>query len=251
MKRSKFDILFIIIAFSVVLGVIIYINRAIDNYQFQIDQRDSIINESTLREDSLRNNNTELINSLNRLFKETKLEYDGTFDVAKFIEKHNSLRDTINQLNGSLELIKDNYGISTRVYRRTTKDNRTITTISVVGTEKIDSALILLPYFRDRLILKKGGGYTVMLFGKEHLELRSKRNKEAEQYNDLLKRYNILADRQAKDIKDYNSLLEKYNELHDGYKTDVNFYKDLLKRLAKKDLIKIDSLEDGSVTYKY
>lgn len=228
--------------FVLILGIITFIsigwglNSTFNSYQAQIDRRDSLIKQYALKEDSLRNSNTELIKSLNKLFSNADVENDGEFDVAKFIDKHNSLKDTIDRLKRSLELIKKNYGISATVRRRSTKDNKIITTTSIQGSDKIDSALILLPYFRDRLVNNENNTWTINLTGEEYEAIKKNYEDNIGRYNSLVGNYNTL-------LKDYNGLVNKYNE-------KINFYRNMLEEMSKKGVVEIDSV-GSDLIYRY
>lgn len=220
MKNRFYVNLFVIV---VGLALIFWLtNTGINKFQEQIERRDTLISLYAKQQDSLRKSNSDLIESLNKLFMGANIKNDGSFDVKKFIDNHNNLVDSIKDLKWQLDFIKKNYGIY--IVQKETNNDKSIT---IKGGEKIDSALILLPRFRDRLTKVNNNTWTVDKAGKE---LKS----VAEQYN--------------KDINDYNNLNKKYNELAIKHNADIKKYRDLLRKIADKGLIKIDTLSDG---YEY
>lgn len=243
MKKNKLDIIFVPIAIFSLIFVGFYINKTINNFQYQIDQRDSLLENAIDIQDSLRENNESLIKSLNRLFKDDSLIDGGKFDVVKFINHYNSLNDSIshlnnmiNQLNTNLSLMNSNYGLRANVVVKSTRKNSTNTITSIVGGEKIDSALILLPYFRDRLNKGEDNNWNINLTGEEYQKVKKNYEDNLARYNSLVNNYNNL-------LKDYNSLVKKYNN-------KVDFYYGLLKEMADKGIIKIDST-GKDIIYKY
>ncbi len=220
MKNRFYVNLFVIV---VGLALIFWLtNTGINKFQEQIERRDTLISLYAKQQDSLRKSNSDLIESLNKLFMGANIKNDGSFDVKKFIDNHNNLVDSIKDLKWQLDFIKKNYGIY--IVQKETNNDKSIT---IKGGEKIDSALLLLPRFRDRLTKVNNNTWTVDKAGKE---LKS----VAEQYN--------------KDINDYNNLNKKYNELAIKHNADIKKYRDLLRKIADKGLIKIDTLSDG---YEY
>jgi len=80
-------------------------------------------------------------------------------------KKYNNLVDTVNRKNTEvtkqnmvLGMIEKNYGIT---YSAIVDSN--IIKATLTNTEKVDSALILLPYYRDRLELKEDGTWVIKL----------------------------------------------------------------------------------------
>ena len=97
---------------------------------------------------------------------------DSTASLSVLIEKYNTLQkkynnlvDTVNRNNTEitkqnmvLGMIEKNYGIT---YSAIVDSN--IIKATLTNTEKVDSALILLPYYRDRLELKEDGTWLIKL----------------------------------------------------------------------------------------
>src|SRR5690606_30140242 len=129
----------------------------------------------------------------------------------------------IQQLETNLELIRSNYGIETAITKRKIDKNTIRTTTSIKGNDKVDSALILLPHFKDRLTLLEDGTWNIKVVSDKHNKLRS----------------------------DYNSLNKRYQELAEEYDEKVNFYKNILRKMADKDLIEIKENSDSTTTYTY
>lgn len=220
MKNRFYINLFVIV---VGLALIFWLaNTGINRFQDQIERRDTLISLYAEQQDSLRKSNSDLIESLNKLFIGANIKNDGSFDVKKFIDNHNNLVDSIKDLKWQLDFIKKNYGIY--VIQKETNNNKSIT---IKGGEKLDSALLLLPRFRDRLVRVDKNTWTVDKAGEEMKSI-------AAQYN--------------KEINDYNNLNKKYNELAIKHNADVKKYRDILRKIADKGLIKIDTLADG---YEY
>ena len=69
----------------------------------------------------------------------------------KLTDENNLLRDSLASYNSVIRLIQSNYHVNYNISRNGKKKN-----ISV-NADKLDSALVLLPYFRDRLKLDKEG----------------------------------------------------------------------------------------------
>lgn len=207
--------------------------------QNQIDERDKLLADKDNKENSLRNNNTDLVESLNKLFDNSSLTADNKFDVVKFIENHNKLKDSLRILKFDNDFIYDVYKI--KVNRKYNKDGSTNT--SVVNVDgRVDSGLVLLDVYRDRLTKTKDG-WSIKTVGKDYEDWRLK-------FNDLSVKVNGLNDTNNKLIKDYNSLQVKYNNLVDEYNRDVNFYKDMLRKMHNKGIIKIDSSGNETI-YQY
>lgn len=220
MKRNKiiFDLLFILC----LSGVAIFIVKVINGYQDQIDRQDVLINEYSSKEDSLRTNNEELIKSLNKLLKESPVTDNGDFDVKKFIDYHNKLSDSISQLNWDLKFIKDTYGVEVSKVKNPKSRS---TTFSIKNSNKLDSALMLLTVFRDRL-KKENNNWTISTEGKSYDDLHIKFLKVNEELVSLKLEVN------------------KLKSERDNYKSDYLFYKNLVDGMHKKGLIKIDTVGD-------
>lgn len=79
-------------------------------------------------------------------------EFNGKIaDKNKLTDENNLLRDSLASYNSVIRLIQSNYHVNYNISRNGKKKN-----ISV-NADKLDSALVLLPYFRDRLKLDKEG----------------------------------------------------------------------------------------------
>jgi len=225
--KSRLIILLLFVVSIVSLTTNGFLSYKINDIQNQVYLRDTLIKVKTDREIKTKEETNELLRSLNSLFENSKLTEDGKFDVKSFIRMHQSLKDSIHNLNNKLDLIKQNYGIYTITRIKSKNDKQTITETIIKGGEIVDSALLLLPRFRDRLAKIDNNTWTIDRAGKEFKSV-------AEQYN--------------KDINDYNQLNKKYNELATKYNADIKKYTDLLREIADKGLIKIDTLPDG---YEY
>lgn len=225
--RKAFAI-FMIILLSVVF---IFLGYTIGNLQKQVDERDSIIEEKTEREEELREDYDNLIGSLNNLFDKSSLTDNGEFDVVKFIRSYNTMKDSIGNLKWRLNLIQKNYGIKVK---HTEKKGTSY--IEIIGSEKVDSALVLLPYYRNRLKEDKDGSWTIALTGDEYKEVKSKYDEALGKNEQLSVKYNNL-------IKDYNKLVKQYD-------SKVKFFRDLLNEFEKKGLVKIDSIGE-EIEYTY
>ena len=88
---------------------------------------------------------------------------DSNISVEELIRRYNALLDSnyynkreIQQLKTTLDLINKAYGIT---YDVSIKSNTTIT--SLRNTEKVDSALMILPYYRDRLEKNADGTWMI------------------------------------------------------------------------------------------
>lgn len=226
-NRGYFGFLILLLVIALI-GL--FINKTFNGYQNQIDRRDTLISEYAAKEDSLRRSNEELIESLTKLFAGATVEKDGSFDVQKFINHHNKLVDSISKLNGAiqqletnLDLIKSYYGIETEITKRKIDKNTIRTTTSIKGSDKVDSALILLPHFKDRLTLEEDGTWNIKVVSDKHNKLRS----------------------------DYNYLNKTYQSLLKEYEEKVSFYKNILRKMANKDLIEIKENNDSTTTYIY
>ncbi len=91
------------------------------------------------------------------------LSRDSNISVEELIRRYNAILDSnyynkreIQQLTTTLDLIKKAYGIT---YDISIESNRTITTLR--NTEKVDSALMILPYYRDRLVKDTDGAWLI------------------------------------------------------------------------------------------
>ncbi|VXC99371.1 hypothetical protein [Sphingobacterium multivorum] len=225
--KSRLIILLLFVVSIASLTTNAFLSHKIDDVQNQVYLRDSLISVKTDREIKSKEETNELLKSLGLLFENSKLTEDGKFDVESFIKMHLGLKDSIRNLNNRLDLIRNNYGIYTATRVKSKDEKQTINETIIKGGEKVDSALLLLPRFRDRLVKIDKNTWTIDRAGKE---LKS----VTEQYN--------------KDIDDYNDLNKKYNELAIKYNADVKKYRDILRKIADKGLIKIDTLSDG---YEY
>lgn len=201
MKKNKGDILFIVLLITAFGLGWYYFQNTVNDYQFQIDERDSLITNQLRREDSLRTNNTELINQLNELFKETKLDNKNEFDVSDFIYRHNAIKDSLEIYKDYLNHLKKVYGFE--IFHIDYKNNREIHAIPI---GRADSAFALLKVFRDRLKRNASGGFNIDVNGKDYAEL----------------------------VHEYNQLVKSYQKLEKQYDG-------LLKDLEKKGLITVDS----------
>jgi len=221
-------IIFILTVISIVSLVTNgFLSRSISDIQKEVYVRDSLIKVKTERELKSKEETNDLLKSLSSLFENTSLTEDGKFDVKSFIKMHQGLKDSIKILNNRLDLIKQYYGIYAITRIKSTNEKQTITETVIKGGETVDSALLLLPRFRDRLVKINKSTWTIYRAGKEFKSV-------TEQYK--------------KDIDDYNDLNKKYNELAIKYNADVKKYRDILRKIADKGLIKIDTLADG---YEY
>lgn len=232
MKNNRYKLLELVPLLIVVLLIPFcgYLLYSIDKLQYQVFERNTLLQEQSQRDSTSRHDYDELINSLNKLLVDAPIDENGKFDVPKFIRYHNNLKDSIGKLNGAiqqletnLELIRSNYGIETAITKRKIDKNTIRTTTSIKGNDKVDSALILLPHFKDRLTLLEDGTWNIKVVSDKHNKLRS----------------------------DYNSLNKRYQELAEEYDEKVNFYKNILRKMADKDLIEIKENSDSTTTYTY
>lgn len=88
---------------------------------------------------------------------------DTTINVEELVNRYNSIADTNyrirrenQQLRAALSLIEKTYSIT---YDVSLDSNMIITTLK--NTEKIDSSLMLLPYYRDRLEKNEDGTWMI------------------------------------------------------------------------------------------
>ncbi len=233
--KAVIELVGLILAFAAIVTLVYYLY----NLQNQVNERDDIIAEKTKKENELRKGNEELIESLNKLFDKSSLTNDNKFDVIQFIKNNNKLKDSLRRLKFDNDFIYDVYKI--KVNRKYNKDGSTTT--SVVNVDgRIDSGLVLLDVYRDRLTKTKDG-WSIKTVGKDYDEWRLK-------FNDLSVKMAGLNDSHNKLIKDYNSLQVKYNKLIDDYNKDITFYKDMLLKMKKKGLIEIDT-SGKETTYRY
>lgn len=226
MKRRLLDIVVVVGALFLVI-FIGYLVVTIENLKEQVSERDILLASKNDREESTLKDKEELVKSLSGLFGKQNLDQNGDFDVIKFIENHNNLQDSIRQLNWDLKFIYDTYGI--KVNRKYNKDGSTTTSIN--PGEKVDSAMVLLSVFRDRLE-KDNKSWTI--------------STEGESYEDLRKRYN-------KKVEENSTLTNEKNKLtseNTGLKKNINFYKGLLEDMQIKGILKIDST-DNDISYTY
>jgi len=232
-KNNKiFDLFFAIC----LLGVVIFIVKVIDGYQDQIERQAVLINEYSSKEDSLRTNNEELIKSLNKLFKKSPVTDNGDFDVMKFIDFHNNLADSVKQLNWDLNYIKNSYGI----YVKRIHNKNGNVTISLAKTDKLDSALVLLPIFRDRLKRKNKNSWEIDVYGKDYQELRNEYNSLVGKLNKANLELAESINQYKKLLKDYNKTADEYEKLRNTYNESVKRHNSLLEDLEKKGFIKLN-----------
>ncbi|WP_336838502.1 hypothetical protein [Sphingobacterium siyangense] len=137
------------------------------------------------------------------------------------------MQDSIIKLKRSLDLIKRTYGIYTKTDVVYINDKKNIATTKISGAEIIDSALILLPYFRERLKKTEKDEWLIDKVGKE---------------------YEIVKQHYLESIKDYNNLNKKHRIEIEKYESKIKLYMDILYKMSEKGLVKIDTVEGG---YQY
>lgn len=138
-----------------------------------------------------------------------------------------AMRDSIIKLKRSLDLIKKTYGIYTETDVVYISNRRSIATTTISGAAIIDSALILFPYFRDRLKRIRKDEWLI--------------DKVGEDYKKLNKQYIEI-------INDYNKLNKKHRIEIEKYDSKIKRYMDILHKMSEKGLVKIDTVEGG---YQY
>lgn len=169
-----------------------------DKLEQQIWERDKTIQELSFRSElveeyfdygAMQDDSTKMYYTLKeskipkRVVKETEYEYidrlierekivdktpkiitgDTTINVEELVNRYNSIADTNyrirrenQQLRAALSLIEKTYSIT---YDVSLDSNMIITTLK--NTEKIDSSLMLLPYYRDRLEKNEDGTWMI------------------------------------------------------------------------------------------
>ncbi len=92
---------------------------------------------------------------------------DSTIALKEISKNYNLLLDSIYRIENlvrrqrnALKLIEKNYGVQ---FDYSVDSNKNMTIITMKNHEKIDSALILLPYYRNRLEKKEDGTWIIKL----------------------------------------------------------------------------------------
>lgn len=201
MKNKVFKVilellpLLFLIGLAAALGYSIFYSQKLED---QISERDKTIRELSFRSELVEeyfdygimpDDSTKMYYTLKeskipkRVVKETEYEYvdrlierekivdktpkiiagDTTINIGELINRYNSISDTNyrirqenQQLRAALSLIEKTYSIT---YDVSVDSNLIITTLK--NTEKVDSSLMLLPYYRDRLEKDKDGTWMI------------------------------------------------------------------------------------------
>lgn len=107
-----------------------------------------------------------LIVDYNNLIKQYNSLYNDNINLR--LSNNNERRlyliaqDSTKNLKHVLKLIYDNYNIGYQIE----KDTSEYTIIKIIPSHEIDSALLLLPYFRDKLYLDKNSGKWMVVVDK-------------------------------------------------------------------------------------
>ena len=200
MRNKVLKVILILMLFIIIglMAAFVYSIFYFEKLEEQISERDKTIRELSFRSElveeyfdygTLPDDSTKMYYTLKeskipqRIVKEKVYEYfekeiekekiidrtpsilsrDSNISVEELIRRYNAILDSnyynkreIQQLTTTLDLIKKAYGIT---YDISIESNRTITTLR--NTEKVDSALMILPYYRDRLVKDTDGAWLI------------------------------------------------------------------------------------------
>lgn len=190
MKNSIIKRLKELIPILVFIGIIagfVYSIYYIDRLEEQIWERDRTIQELSFRsklvedyfdikynpadsttsyilKDSLKNRfialQKENVNNMDSLIKEFNSLVKEHFEI---VNEHNSLVDRLNSLTNDKRNLEDVLGMIEKKYKITydiSVDSKTIR-ISLKNTDMVDSAMVLLPFYRDKIERKPDGLWIV------------------------------------------------------------------------------------------
>lgn len=135
-------------------GISIWMYKYNLDLQVQIDQREKLLKDSKGRDSVYASKTKEYSEVITKYIEDCNIVYAGkklnTSEVIKLwtndIKEKESLNRQIDLLNRRLDLIKRQYGIN---YHLSYSDGKY--SFSDSSDKKVDSGLILLPYYRDKL----------------------------------------------------------------------------------------------------